>query len=135
MSSKENYLRALYHLKEDNGIIRSVDLADYLKVTKASVSEMLRILFKEKLIKNPRYKKIEFTEKGKESAIAITNKHRIIEKFLQDVLKINKNKVHEESHKLEHSFSEESIEKLNSLLRNPKCCPHGKPIINGDLKY
>tara|TARA_Y100000294_G_C8527965_1_gene325731 strand:+ start:54 stop:452 length:399 start_codon:yes stop_codon:yes gene_type:complete len=128
MQSEENYLRAIYHLKEENKEIRSVELADYLDISKASVSEMLRSLFEKGLIKDPRYKEVELTKKGLNQAINFTNKHRIIERFLQDILKISKNKIHEEAHKLEHTFSEESITKLNSLLNKPKSCPHGKPI-------
>jgi len=134
MSVKEDYLRAMYHFNEENEVIRSVDLADYLGISKASVSEMLRRLFKENLIKDPTYKQIELTKKGLNEAISITNRHRIVERFLQDVLKIKKGKIHEEAHKLEHTFSNESISKMKSMLKNPKNCPHGKPIIKEEIK-
>ena len=126
--SKEDYLRAAYHLAEEKNEVRSVDLADYLNVTKPSVSEMLKGLSKEGLIQYKRYSKVKLTVRGHKIAQNLTSKHRIIERFLKDMLKINKKKVHEEAHRLEHAFSDESINRLRKVLGNPKYDPHGKPI-------
>ena len=127
-ASREDYLRAVYHLMEENNEVRSVDLADYLNVTKPSVSEMLKELSKEGLIEYKKYSKVKLTGKGHKIARNLTSKHRIIERFLKDMLKINKKKVHDEAHRLEHAFSDDSIGKLRKLLGNPKQDPHGKPI-------
>lgn len=129
-ASKEDYLRAAYHLMEENKAVRSVDLADYLSVTKPSVSEMLRELSKEGLIQYKKYSKIKLTGKGHKIARNLTSKHRIIESFLKYILKIDTKKIHEEAHRLEHAFSDISIKKLSKLLGNPKVDPHGKPIPN-----
>ena len=75
-----------------------------------------------------KYGKIHFTKKGKNLAKNITFKHRVIEVFLHDMLQISKSKIHNEAHKLEHAFSNESITKLSELLGNPETDPHGKPI-------
>jgi len=127
-ASKEDYLRGIYHLREENNEVRSVDLADYLNVTKPSVSEMLKELSKEGLIGYKPYSKVKLTRKGHKIAQKLTSKHRIIERFLKDMLKVNVKKIHEEAHRLEHAFSDDSIEKLRRLLGNPKEDPHGKPI-------
>ena|SRR3989338_5528159 len=127
-ASREDYLRAVYHLMEENNEVRSIDLADYLNVTKPSVSEMLRELSKEGLIGYKPYSKIKLTRKGYNIAQKLTSKHRIIESFLKNMLKINEKSVHEEAHRLEHAFSDDSIGKLRKLLGNPKQDPHGKPI-------
>ena len=126
--SKEDYLRGIYHLLEDEGHVRSVDLADYLNITKPSVSEMLKELNKGGLIAYKKYSKLRFTSKGKNIARKITLKHRVIESFLKNMLRIDSQNIHEEAHRLEHAFSDESIEKLRRLLGNPKEDPHGKPI-------
>lgn len=126
--SKEDYLRGIYHLMEENNEVRSVDLADYLSITKPSVSDMLKELDKERLIKYRRYAKLKLTKEGHNVAKKITFKHRIIETFLKDVLKIDKENIHNEAHRLEHAFSDESIRRLSKLLGNPKEDPHGKPI-------
>lgn len=126
--SREDYLRAIHHLMEENKEVRSVEVADYLNVSKPSVSEMLKNLDTDDLIQYKRYSKINLTKKGLNLAKNLTARHRIIEAFLKDMLKLNPGKIHDEAHKLEHAFSQESIGKMDKLLGNPKKDPHGKPI-------
>ncbi|MBI2208455.1 metal-dependent transcriptional regulator [Candidatus Woesearchaeota archaeon] len=126
--SREDYLRAVYHLMEEKDEVRSVEVADYLSVSKPSVSEMLKNLDADGLIQYKKYSKINLTKNGFKVAKNLTMRHRIIETFLKDMLKISPQKVHEEAHKLEHAFSQESIDKMKKLLNNPKKDPHGKPI-------
>lgn len=126
--SREDYLRAIYHLMEEKDEVRSVEVADYLGVSKPSVSEMLKNLDADGLIQYKKYSKINLTKKGFNLAKNLTARHRIIETFLKETLKINPQKIHEEAHKLEHAFSDESIGKMGKLLNNPKKDPHGKPI-------
>ena len=127
-ASKEDYLRGIYHLMEENQDVKSVELADYLNVTKPSVSEMLHELNKEGLIEHKKYSKLKFTPQGKKIAQNLTSKHRIIEIFLKNILKIDSKNIHEEAHRLEHAFSDEATDKLRRFLGNPKKDPHGKPI-------
>jgi len=129
-ANKEDYLRGVYHLMEDEGRVRSVDLADYLNITKPSVSEMLQQLNREGLVEYKKYSKLKFTSKGERIAKKLTFKHRIIESFLKNVLKIKSDYIHEEAHRLEHAFSDEAIDKIRKLLGNPKKDPHGKLIPN-----
>ena len=127
-TNREDYLRAIHHLMEEHNEVKSVQVADYLNVTKPSVSEMLKSLDKEGMIKYKKYSKINFTKKGLDKASNLTARHRIIETFLKKMLGMNSEKIHDEAHRLEHAFSDESISKLRKLLGNPKTDPHGKPI-------
>ena len=127
-SNKEDYLRGLYILEEEKGEMKSIDLAHYLNVSKPSVSEMVKELNKKGMVSYKKYSKIKFTSKGKKIAQKLTSKHRLIEIFLKNMLKIKSNNVHQEAHRLEHAFSDESIGKLRKILGNPKKDPHGKPI-------
>ena len=127
-ASREDYLRGLYILEEEKGKIKSIDLAHYLHVSKPSVSEMVQELNKEGFVSYKRYSKLKFTAKGHRIAQKLTSKHRLIELFLKNILKINSNNIHQEAHRLEHAFSDKSIEKIRKLLGNPKKDPHGKPI-------
>ena len=127
-ASKEDYLRGIYHLMEDNKEVKSVELADYLNITKPSVSQMLQELNKEGMIDYKRYSRLKLTDKGRKIAEKVTFKHRIIETFLKSMLKINSTEIHEEAHRLEHAFSDKSINRLRKMLGNPKLDPHGKPI-------
>ena len=130
--TREDYLRAVYHIQEeqqDNETgISSVDLSEYLTISKPSVSEMLRKLTKEGLIKQVSYGKIRLSKKGLSEAIEVTKRHRVIESFLSEILKINPKSTHEEAHRLEHAFSNESINAISRLVKDTKNCPHGKPI-------
>ncbi|MDO8667707.1 MAG: metal-dependent transcriptional regulator [bacterium] len=128
--TREDYLRAIYHLEEEqhNPQVDSINLCKYLKVAKPSVSEMLKKLKQLRLIEHASYKKIRLTPKGKRESILVTKKHRIIESFLFEILHLNPTLIHKEAHKLEHAFSDKAIAKINVLLKKPKFCPHGKPI-------
>jgi DtxR family Mn-dependent transcriptional regulator len=99
-----------------------------MKVSKPAVSEMLRKLLNDNYIKMAPYSEIMLTQKGIKAAKELTFKHRIIEVFLKDVLKISKNNIHEEAHRLEHAFSNEAIKNLSKFLNNPKYSPEGKII-------
>lgn len=126
--NKEDYLRAMYIIHEQKNQLKSIDISKYLIISKASVSQMLRELKNDKLITHNNYARIEFTAKGKRLASKLTYKHRIIEIFLLDMLKMPKEKIHEEANKLEHAFSDDAIRRLSRLLGKPKKDPHGKTI-------
>lgn len=129
--TREDYLRAIYHLKEErnNPRVDSVALGRYLKVAKSTVSEMLKKLKRLKLIEHASYQKIRLTPKGRRESISVTQRHRLIEFFLSEMLNLKPALIHQEAHKLEHAFSRQSILKIKNLLKNPKFCPHGKPIL------
>jgi len=127
--SREDYLRAMYDFWEQkNRIIRSVDIAEYLVISKASVSQMLKKLAKQGFINIKPYSQISFTAKGLRLAKKLTYKHRIIEVFLKEELGVNILKTHQEAHKLEHCFTDNVIKKLAKFVNNPKYCPGGKKI-------
>jgi len=130
--SKEDYLRTMYGLyeksdsKEDG--ITSVNIAKELKITRPSVSGMLKKLAENSYIKFTPYSKIFFTSKGLKEAQRVMHNHRVIEVFLKKILKYDLSKVHEEAHRLEHAFSEESIDRLDKFLNNPTRSPYGYDI-------
>lgn len=127
--SKEDYLRAMHNIwTQNNQIINSSELANYLDVSKPAVSKMIRKMQKDGLIKIVPYSKIKFSSKGLKEARKLTYKHRIIEVFLKDILKIDEKRIHAEAHDLEHAFSLDSINRLYKFLNNPKTCPHGQEI-------
>ncbi len=128
-ATREDYLRAIFHLEEKiQGPIKAVALTHYLGLAKSTVSERLSALSKEKLVKDTYYGSVEFTSKGRTLAKKLTYKHRLIEVFLHDFLKMKKHEIHEEAHRLEHAFSDKAIEQLRKVLGNPSTDPHGKAI-------
>lgn len=128
--NQEDYLHSMYSLYENNTEISSVDLANSLNVSKSAVSKMLKKFVVQKLIKMEPYSTIKFTAKGLREAGKIMYKHRVIECFLVKILGYkNLATVHEEAHRLEHSFSDESIKRIDSLMKYPQKTSTGKIIL------
>jgi len=118
---REDYLRTIYELSEDENIgVKSIDIASALAISKASVSEMLRKLAKENLIKMQPYSKIFLTAKGKKQAENVFDKNYTISKFLKKFLEHDEFLAEKEAHELEHAFSEESLEKINKIMFGKK---------------
>ena len=128
-STKEDYLRAIFILQARGaGRIGATQIAKHLNLSKSTVSERLKELMKQKLIEPSFYSSIKLTAGGKKAATLLTYKHRIIEVFLNKTLKVPKSQIHNEAHKLEHAFSDQTIKKLSKFLGNPKTDPHGEII-------
>ena len=127
-STKEDYIRAIFILELKKGKVGVTQIAQYLHLSKSTVSERLHELMAQKLIKPSLYSSIQLTAKGKAAANKLTYKHRLIEVFLNKILKLSKSQVHNEAHKLEHAFSDLTISKLDVFLGKPKKDPHGEII-------
>ena len=127
--SVENYLRIIYCLyekeKDKTKGIKSISIAKELRISKPSVSEMVKKLVKKGFVRANPYSRVFFTNKGMKKAKTIMHNYRVIEVFLKNVLDYNTNKLHEEAHRLEHAFSEESITRLDKFLNNAKIFSHG----------
>ena len=116
--STEMYMKTIYQLQEKIGEdIRPVDLVRELELTKGSVSEMVKKLADEGFILYESYGKIKLTEKGIKTAKNVLRKYLTVKKFLKDILKTNPETLHDEACNLEHAFSDESIAKLNILIK------------------
>ena len=127
-ATKEDYIRAIYILSESDKDTGVTHIAKRLDLSKSTVSERMKELVKDGLVVANPYAQVELTKKGMSIGERMTFKHRIIEVFLNDVLNMPKNKVHEEAEKLEHAFSDEVIRRLAKFLKNPTSDPHGTPI-------
>lgn len=131
-STTENYLRAIFTLSETSPgrRIKSADLAGVLKISRPTVSEALRHLNRNQLINFQPYSPLSLTPKGLFLAQKIIFKHRVIEVFLKDVIRIPPQQIHQQAHLMEHAFSDTAIKNLARFLKNPQKCPHGKNIPN-----
>ena len=130
--SKEDYLKALYHLEIDYDAVSTNSIADYLDMKPSSVTDMLKKLAEKKYINYEKYKGTSLTKKGRLIALSIIRKHRLWETFLVEKLGFGWDQVHIIADQLEHIKSEELIENLDDFLGNPKYDPHGDPIPNKD---
>ena len=133
--SKEDYIKVLYKLEQENEIVSNNAIAAYLKMKPSSVSDMLRKLAKENYIDYTKYKGSKLTKMGVSTALSIIRKHRLWETFLVKHLKFNWDQVHIIAEQLEHIDSDQLIDKLDHFLDYPKSDPHGDPIPgkNGEI--
>ncbi len=127
--SKEEYLEAIYGLMEDGKAPKTGEIAREMGVRDSSVTEMLKKLDSEEYIRHKPYRGVELTKKGLKVASRVKRKHRLLERFLYDVLKLRKDRVHEQASMMEHGLSDEAADALDKLMDHPETCPDdGKPI-------
>jgi DtxR family Mn-dependent transcriptional regulator len=129
-ASIEDYLKAIYALQEKEGIAKTGALAEHLKISSGSVSEMLKRMagMSPPLIRYRQHYGATLTRQGRLQAMAVIRRHRLLETFLYRVLKLDWDSVHEEAETLEHHFSERVIRAMDDHLNHPKRDPHGEPI-------
>jgi DtxR family Mn-dependent transcriptional regulator len=127
-SSKENYIKAIFHLQEEDGIVTTNQLAGALQTRPASVTDMLKKLKTQKLLLYEKYRGFKLTVEGRKVALQIIRKHRLWEFFLVNKLNFGWDEVHEIAEELEHISSKKLIDRLDVFLEYPKNDPHGDPI-------
>jgi DtxR family transcriptional regulator, Mn-dependent transcriptional regulator len=129
-STKEDYVRAIYILNKNEEGAGVTQIAKRLKLSKSTVSERIKELVRDGLAVAPLYAEVTLTTKGAAIGKKLTYKHRLIEVFLHETLKMPKDQVHAEAERLEHAFSDEAIKRLDVFLKHPTHDPHGSPITN-----
>ena len=126
--SKEDYLSTIFKHRDSGGEIKSNQIAEQLKISGAAVTDMLKKLSKNGYVEYKKYKGIKLTKVGEQYAMNMVRRHRIWEVFLHQVVGIPWDKVHSEAENLEHSSSDDLIDRLEEMLDFPEFDPHGDPI-------
>jgi DtxR family Mn-dependent transcriptional regulator len=123
-----HYLEAIYYMWSEGESLRSARLADWLGVSRPTVTVALRRMTGYGMVKMNRRKEIELTAAGRRAAEAIVRRHRIMERWLTDGLGLDWVTADEEAARLEHAVSEVVERRLYEALGRPGTCPHGNPI-------
>lgn len=126
--ARQDYLKALYHLGGSADSVSTNQLAEWLAVAPASVTEMLGTLRDLELVTHDRYRGARLTTQGAAAALQTIRRHRLIELFLVEVLGYSWDEVHEEAERLEHVISRRMEERIFESLGRPDLDPHGDPI-------
>jgi DtxR family transcriptional regulator, Mn-dependent transcriptional regulator len=108
------------------------DVAMRLSVAPASVSNMFVRLQEMGFVEYERYRGVSLTERGREAALRLLRRHRLVETFLLEHLGYSWREVHEEAERLEHAVSDGFTERLAGFLGHPDRDPHGDPIPAAD---
>jgi len=118
--SLEDYLEAITILEKEQGNARIRDIGRLLKVKNPSVVSAINILADSGYVSHEKYSYVELTRKGKKAAEKIHRKHRIIVKFLRDILKVPADTARNDACRIEHVISEETYGRILSAVEKPK---------------
>jgi DtxR family Mn-dependent transcriptional regulator len=129
--AEEEYLQTLYWLFEAGLPMTAANMVRAMQVSAPTVHEMVGRLEQDGYIVRGDDREIAFTDDGREHAEGIVRRHRLIERFLTDVLGIPWDEVHEEAERLEHAMSPVLEERMLAAIGDAKTCPHGHPIVEG----
>jgi len=128
-NSTEEYMEAIYNLTRNGQIATTSAISKRLNIAPASVTEMLRKLADEEYVEYSPYQGVILTPKGLDTGEKITRKHRLLERFLHDTLKMGNDKVHNEACAMEHALSDEAERALCQALKIPDKCPDDEKLI------
>jgi DtxR family transcriptional regulator, Mn-dependent transcriptional regulator len=129
--AEEEYLQILFWLQEAGLPMTGANVARAMQLSPPTVHEMIGRLERDGYITRGSDRAIAFTESGAAHAEGIVRRHRLIERFLTDVLGVPWDEVHEEAERLEHAMSPVLEERMLAAIGNAKTCPHGHPIVAG----
>jgi len=122
------YLEAIYYMWAEKEPLRGARLADWLSVSRPTVTVALRRMTRDGLVRLNGHKEIELTAAGFKKAESIVRRHRIMERWLTDSLGLDWVTADAEAARLEHAVSDVVEKRLYESLGRPATCPHGNPI-------
>ena len=129
--AEEEYLQTIFWLDEAGLPITGANIARAMQLSPPTVHEMIGRLEDDGYIERAGDKSLTFTENGHQQAAEVVYRHRLIERFLTDILGIPWDEVHEEAERLEHAMSPTLQERMAAAIGDAKTCPHGHPLVEG----
>jgi DtxR family Mn-dependent transcriptional regulator len=130
--AEQDYLETLFWLFEAGLPMTGANLSRAMQLSAPTVHEMLGRLERDGYIVRGVDRTIEFTDSGRAHAEAIVSRHRMIERFLTDVVGVPWDDVHEEAEQLEHAMTPRFEAYVRASVGDAKTCPHGHPIRVGE---
>jgi DtxR family transcriptional regulator, Mn-dependent transcriptional regulator len=131
-AAEEEYLESLFWLFEAGLPMTGANLARAMQLSAPTVHEMLGRLERDGYIERDAGRAIDFTPEGRRHAEHIVSRHRMIERFLTDVVGVPWDDVHEEAEQLEHAMTPRFEAYVRASVGDAKTCPHGHPIRVGE---
>jgi DtxR family transcriptional regulator, Mn-dependent transcriptional regulator len=129
--AEQEYLEVMFWLQEAGLPMTGANIARAMQLSPPTVHEMIGRLIDDGYVERNADKTLTFTESGSEHASYIVRRHRMIERFLTDVLHIPWDEVHEEAERIEHAMSPVLEERMRAAIGDATTCPHGHPIVEG----
>ena len=126
--SERETLKAIYRLTRDRHEAQTGALADALGVAPGTVTMTVKRLAERTLVDHRPYHGVELTADGRRAAVAAIRRHRIVERFLADMLGYAWNEADRLAGDFEHDLPQEVEDRMFVALHRPETCPHGFPI-------
>ncbi|HYM57150.1 MAG TPA: metal-dependent transcriptional regulator, partial [Solirubrobacteraceae bacterium] len=130
--AEEEYLQTIFWLQEARLPMTAANVARAMQLSAPTVHEMIGRLERDGYVTRASDRSLDFTDSGRRHAEGIVRRHRLIERFLTDVLGIPWDEVHEEAERLEHAMSPVLESRMLAAIGDAKTCPHGHPIQAGE---
>jgi Mn-dependent DtxR family transcriptional regulator len=112
----EDYLEAIYIFSQKKASVRITDVALYLGISKPSVNRAVNTLKKQGFVTHEPYGDIILTEKGQIHGHNLYARHKMIKKFLINVLELSKEDAEKEACQIEHNISQSTVDKMESFM-------------------
>jgi DtxR family Mn-dependent transcriptional regulator len=129
--AEQEYLEIMFWIDEAGLPMTGANIARAMQLSPPTVHEMVGRLIDDGYVSREPDKSLVFTASGREHATHIVQRHRMIERFLTDVLGIPWDEVHEEAERIEHAMSPVLEERMRAAIGDATTCPHGHPIVEG----
>lgn len=126
--SERETLKAIYRHTKNGAEAHTGDLAETLGVSPGTVTATVKRLADRHLVDHRPYHGVTFTDHGRRAAVAAIRRHRIVERFLADMLGYAWNEADRLAPTFEHDLPDEVEERIFTALHRPRTCPHGFPI-------
>ena len=136
----QDYLKTIYKLQKEHENVEVVTtslIAEYMQIAAPSVTNMIKKLAEMHLVEHTPYRSVRLTKPGEKIALEILRHHRLLERYLAEILGYSWDQVDAEAEKLEHVISEEFEDRIDALMGFPTTDPHGAPIPTrkGDIDH
>jgi DtxR family transcriptional regulator, Mn-dependent transcriptional regulator len=129
----ENYVKTIYQLAAaEESAVATGQISAALGVLPGTVTSMLKTLDESNLATYTPYEGVRLTHAGRALALRVVRRHRLIEQFLVETLRLSWDEVHEEAENMEHAVSDWLVDRIDAALGYPKTDPHGEPIPKAD---
>jgi len=131
----ENYVKTIYLIATRSGgepTVSTGALSQALEVSPGTVTGMLKTLSEALLARYTPYEGVRLTPQGERLALKVLRRHRLLELFLVQTLKMSWDEVHEEAEHMEHAVSDQLVDRIDAFLGHPEFDPHGDPIPRAD---
>jgi DtxR family Mn-dependent transcriptional regulator len=131
--SERETLKAIYRLSKGGAVAHTGALAGALGITPGTATASIKRLAERLLLEHHPYRGVELTSAGRRAAVGAIRRHRIVERFLSDMLGYAWNEADRLAGAFEHELPQEVEDRLFVALHRPGTCPHGFPIPEPDV--